>query len=171
MACPTLTEIAQACERNSGGLFNAWFGDMDDILTITENSATFNVDVLTAANAPISMNIKRKTSNYTDEITEDTVVGSSTGLLTVTLAVHRRAKDKSYALNVLGAGQRYLYGILEDANGKFWYGKYLQLTTNGGGSGTARADGSNYNVVLVADTDHTMYEVSSAVVTALLATS
>ena len=172
MACPTLTEIAQACERNSGGLYNAWFGDMDDILTITENSATFNVDALTAANAPISVNIKRKTSNYTDEEAQDVgAAGSSVATLTVNLVLHRRQKEKSYALNVLGAGQRYLYGILEDANGKFWYGKYLQLTSNGGGSGTNRADGSNYNVVLTADNEHTMYEISSAVVASLLATS
>jgi len=171
MACPTLTEIAQACERNSGGLYNAWFGDMDDILTITENSSTFNVTAMTAANAPISVNIKRKTSNYTDEEAHDTTAGSVVATLTVNLALHRRQKEKSYALNVLGAGQRYLYGILEDANGKFWYGKYLQLTTNGGGSGTNRADGSNYNVVLVAENEHTMYEIDSAVVTALLATS
>lgn len=172
MACPTLTEIPEACERNSGGLFNAWFGDMDDILTITENSSTFNVTAMTAANAPISMNIKRKTSNYTDEETNDVgAAGSTAVVLTVNLALHKRQKEKSYALNVLGAGQRYLYGILEDANGKFWYGKYLQLITSGGGSGTARADGSNYAVVLVADNDHTMYEIDSAVVTSLLATS
>lgn len=172
MACPTLTEIPEVCERNSGGIHNAYFGAMDDILTKTESSSTFNVSALTAVAAPISANIKRKTSNYTDELVEDVgAAGSGVATTTVNLAIHRRQKEKSYAINVLAAGQRYLYGIIEDANGKFWYGEYFQLTNAGGGSGTNRADGSNYSLVFVAENEHTMYEIDSAVVASLLATS
>jgi hypothetical protein len=172
MSCPTLTEIPEVCERNSGGIFNAYFGAMDDIISKTESSSTFNVTALSAAVAPISTNIKRKTSNYTDELVEDTgAAGSGVATTTINLAVHRRQKEKSYAINILAAGQRYLYGIIEDANGKFWYCEYLQLTNAGGGSGTARADGSNYSLVFLAENEHTMYEIDAAVVASLLATS
>lgn len=171
MACITLEEIAADCERNSGGLHDALFGDMDDILTLTESTTTWSVTAMTVADAPISLNIKRKTSNYVQDEQEDFVNGSVIVTTTVTLKLHRRAAMKSRALNILGSGQRYLYAYLKDANGKWWYIPYLQLQSVGGGSGQERADGSNYDIVLVAENDHLAYEVTDAIVAAALAVS
>jgi hypothetical protein len=82
---------------------------------------------------------------------------------------HRRDQAKSQAIKVLGAGQQYLNAIIEDANGKFWYFPYLQLSAVGEGSGTARADGSKYSVTLIAENDFLAYEVDSTIIAALIA--
>lgn len=169
--CAVLEEIDFGCERNSGGLFELYLGDMEDISAITEDATTFGVTAMTVGVAPVKIAIKRGTSNYTDVESQDFVNGSSTATLTVNGMLHRRSKEKSKALNVLGAGQRYLYGFLKDANGKWWYGKYIQLQETGEGSGQARADGSKYSFVLLAENDHTMYEIDGAIVATAIAVS
>ena len=44
----------------------------------------------------------------------------------------------------------------------------MQLTANTGGSGTARADGSNYNVTLVGQNEFTAYTMSANLAASLL---
>jgi hypothetical protein len=171
MACVTLEEIAKDCERNSGGLHEVLFGDMDSITAITEASATFSVTAMTVSEAPIDLNIKRKTSNYTDEEAQDFTNGSTTATQTINLMLHRRDATKSRALNILGAGQRYLYAIVKDANGIYWYIPNCQRQNVGEGSGTERADGSKYSVVFIAENDSLAYTISSAIVATLKAVS
>lgn len=169
--CNALEEIEFGCLRNSGGLFELYLGDIEDISTLTEDEAAWEVTAMTVAVAPVKISIKRGTSNYTDEKAEDFVNGSTVATLTVNGMLHRRSAEKSRALNVLAAGQRYLYGFLKDANGVWWYADHLQLQSTGEGSGQARADGSKYSFVLMAENEHTMYEVDPAVVAAVIATA
>ena len=84
------------------------------------------------------------------------------------MVFHRRDADKSKAIKILGEGQRYLYVVVGDANGLFWYFPYMQLTTNAGGSGTGRADGSNYNVTLIGQNEFTAKTMSSILAASLL---
>ena len=170
--CTTLEEIALGCHRNSGGMFKFYAGDMEDISAITENASTWMVSAMTVSVAPVDITIKRKTSNYTEVETQDLGgAGSVEVVQTVNLMIPRREAAKSRALNIMGSGQRYLYGIVKDANGKYWYIPYLQLSSTGEGSGTERKDGSKYSVVLLADSDHLAYEIDSAVVASILAVS
>jgi len=113
--------------------------------------------------------IRRNTGSYTEDAAIDLVNGSSYVTATITLMFHRRDQAKSQAIKVLGAGQQYLNAIIEDANGKFWYFPYLQLSAVGEGSGTARADGSKYSVTLIAENDFLAYEVDSTIIAALIA--
>lgn len=169
--CRILEEIELGCERNTGGLHLAYFGDMEDIDTIVESDTQWAVTTLTALEAPIQVEVKRKTSNYIEDEQNDFVNGSVVVTTTITLMIHRRNAEKSRALDILGRGQRYLYAILKDANDEYWYCPYVQLQSTGEGSGQERADGSKYSVVLVAENDHKMYTISSSIVAALLATS
>lgn len=171
MACATLEEIMNACERNSGGLHELYVGDLDDVTAITENTSTWKVTAATVDTAPVQIEIKRKTSNYTEEEAEDFVNGSSLVTTTVNIKHHRRSGLKSRALDIIGKGQRYLYALMKDANGVWWYRSHLQLQSVGGGSGTERADGSNYDAVLVAESDHLMYEIDESVALAMIAYS
>jgi len=68
----------------------------------------------------------------------------------------------------LGAGQQYLAVIVQDANGKYWYFPFMQLTAAAEGSGTARADGSKYSVTLTAENEFLAYEVTEAAVLAVI---
>ena len=72
---------------------------------------------------------------------------------------HRREAAKSNALKILGSGQQYLAAVVLDANGKYWYFPYMQLTATGEGSGTARADGSKYTVTTVSENENLAVEV------------
>jgi len=171
MSCITLEEIEKDCGRNSGGVANIYTGDLDAIITKTVDSPNWTVSALTATEAPITLNVKRKTSNYVEDEQNDFVNGSTVVTATITAMLHRRAAEKSRALNILSAGQRYLYVIVEDLNGKFWYFDYVQLQTVGEGSGQERGDGSKYSAVFVGESDHLAYEITPAVVAALLATS
>jgi hypothetical protein len=104
--------------------------------------------------------IRRNTSNYTEELAADLVNGSSFVTQTINLMFHRREMATSRAIKILGSGQQYLSAIVKDANGKYWYFPYLQLSASGEGSGTARADGSKYSVTLVAENEFLAYEVT-----------
>jgi hypothetical protein len=170
MACNELENIIKSCDNNTGGIYTAYVGDMDDIATITEDEATWSITALTlAALTPaLSFYFKRNTSNYTDEVTDDLIAGSSFATATINLVFHRRDADKSKALKILGEGQRYLYVVIGDANGTYWYFPYMQRTANTGGSGTARADGSNYNVTLVGMNEFQAKTMSAALAASLL---
>ena len=58
--------------------------------------------------------------------------------------------------------------VVGDANGKFWYFPFLQVTAYGEGSGVSRADGSKYSVTLIAENPELAYEVDPAIVPGLL---
>jgi hypothetical protein len=171
MSCPSLINIVNGCLRNTGGMHEIYLGLMEDISAITEVESSWSVTVLTVDVAPITIELKRKTSNYTSDEQQELVNGSATVTTTVTINTHRRSADKSKAIHILGSGQRYMYAFAKDANGVYWYIPYLQLQSNTGGSGTERADGSNYAVTLVAEDDHTPYTIDSAIVAAALAVS
>lgn len=169
MSCLSLEEIAQECERNTGGLHELYVGLQDSIVSITEDDTTWTVTAMTIDEPVVSLNIKRKTSNYVEDEQNDFVNGSNVVTATVTAMIHRRDAAKSRAINIMGAGQRYLFVLAKDANGKYWYFPFAQLQSVGEGSGQERADGSKYNLVFVAENDHLAYEVEDSVAAAIIA--
>jgi hypothetical protein len=169
MSCVSLEEIPQECERNTGGLHEIYVGLQDSIVSITEDEATWEVSAMTIDEPVVSLNIKRKTSNYVEDYQNDPVNGSTVVTQTVTAMIHRRDAVKSRAVNIMGAGQRYLYVLTKDANGIWWYFPYAQLMTIAEGSGQERADGSKYTLSFVAESDHTAFKVDDAVAAAIIA--
>lgn len=165
--CAALEAIAKSCDNNSGGLHGVALIQQDDVLgttVVTTGAGDWRITgfTLTSVPSPIvftDYSIRRNTSNYTEEVAADLVNGSSFTTATINLVFHRREQAKSRAIKVLGSGQQYLSGIVKDANGKYWYFPYLQLSASGEGSGTARADGSKYTVTLVAENEFLAYEV------------
>ena len=168
MSCTALETILKSCGNNNGGVYTAYGFDMDDITTVTENATTWNIDALVLAVPALAFSFKRNTSNYTDEAAIDLIVGSSFYNKTINLVFNRREAAKSKSIKILGEGQRYLAWVIGDANGKFWYFDYMQLSAVAGGSGTARADGSNYNITMVGQGDFLAKEVSAAIAASIL---
>jgi hypothetical protein len=176
MACQALEAILKSCDNNSGGIYGIWINQQDEILSIVpadpSAGAGWTITAINLQVAPVLFEnyyVRRNTSNYTEDSTIDLVNGSSFVTQTINLMFHRREADKSRAIKILGAGQQYLVAIVLDANGKYWYFPYLQVSATGEGSGTARADGSKYSVTLVAENEYLAYEVDPAIVPALLA--
>ena len=174
MSCENLETIVKSCLNNSGGIFKVYINQQDNIDGFTLDSApnAWTIDSITligGGDLYTEFEIRRNTGSYTEDAAIDLVNGSSYVTATISLMFHRRDQAKSQAIKVLGAGQQYLNAIIQDANGKYWYFPYLQLSAVGEGSGTARADGSKYSVTLICENDYLAYEVDSTIVPALLA--
>lgn len=172
MSCEALEGIVKSCDNNSGGIYKVWINQQDNITGISlDNVLTWTIDQITL-NDPLNtyteFEIRRNTGSYTEEAAIDLVNGSSYYTQTITLMFHRRDQSKSQAIKVLGAGQQYLNVIVLDANGKYWYFPYMQLTGSAEGSGTARADGSKYSVTLTAENEFLAYEVLESVVQSVI---
>lgn len=162
--CTALEGIQKSCENNSGGIYQVWFIPQENINVVTSNTTYPAYEVTAITVNPLlttfdSYFIRRNTSNYTEEQAADLINGSTFVTQTINLVFHRREAAKSNALKILASGQQYLAGVVLDANGKYWYFPYLQMTATGEGSGTARADGSKYTVTLVAENESLALEV------------
>jgi hypothetical protein len=164
--CQALEAILKSCDNNSGGIYGIWINQQDNIDTITPTDPSAGLGwsitgISLVPLAPVFENyyIRRNTSSFTEEAAIDLVNGSSFVTQTIALMFHRREADKSRAIKILGSGQQYLTAVVLDANGKYWYFPYLQVSAVAEGSGTARADGSKYAVTLVAENEYLAYEV------------
>lgn len=172
MACENLESIVKSCDNNSGGIFKVYINQQDNIDDIVVPTGTWeisDINIIVGGDLYTEFEIRRNTGSYTEDAAIDLVNGSSYVTATITLMFHRRDQAKSQAIKVLGAGQQYLNAIIEDANGKFWYFPYLQLSAVGEGSGTARADGSKYSVTLIGENDFLAYEVEPSIIPTLIA--
>lgn len=172
--CQSLEAILKSCDNNSGGIYGIWINQQDEIASITPTDPSaglgWSITNITLSGLVLFENfyIRRNTSSFTEEAAIDLVNGSSFVTQTIALMFHRREADKSRAIKILGSGQQYLTAVVLDANGKYWYFPYLQVSAVAEGSGTARADGSKYAVTLVAENEYLAYEVDMTPV-ALLA--
>ena len=163
MSCESLQNIAKTCDNNTGGIRKVWINEQDGVTNTTVSAGAWIVSAITTT--PFAtFEINRNTGNYTEDTAVDLINGSTFVTQTITLMFNRRDKEKSEAINVLGAGQQYLAAVVLDANGKYWYFENLQLTATGEGSGTARADGSKYSITLLAESDHLAFEVLNTLV-------
>jgi len=164
ITCTALEGIAKNCDNNSGGIYAIWFIPQDNISLINENIVFPNYQITAITlTAPLvlfeNFFVRRNTSNYTEETAVDLINGSTFVTQTINAVFHRRDAAKSNALKILGSGQQYLAAVVLDANGKYWYFPFMQLTATGEGSGTARADGSKYTVTTVAENENLAVEV------------
>jgi hypothetical protein len=168
MSCTTLEGIVKGCDNNIGGITAIYINDMDNISSTTEDTTTWMIDAQTASPSYEVFEFRRNTGNFTEESAIDLANGSSFVTATITLMFHRREASKSKAIKILGEGQRDLAIIVKDANGKYWYFPYAQLTATAEGSGTAKADGSKYSVTFVAENEFLAKEVDPTIIAGLL---
>lgn len=170
MACATLEEILKDCLNNSGGIYTLLINQQDNITGITtdETGTNWEVTAITKTAPYVPLEFKRNTGSYTEDGTIDLINGSSYVTQTINLMFHRREGAKSRAIKILGEGQRDLSVVVLDGNGKYWYFENVQVTAYGEGSGTAKADGSKYSLVLTAEAENLAYEVDPAIIAGLL---
>jgi hypothetical protein len=168
--CQALEAILKDCSNNSGGIYGIWVTTQDNIASITPTDpsagAGWSITGITLV-APLvvfeNLYLRRNTSNFTEDAAIDLINGSSFVTATINLMFQRREAAKSRSIKILGSGQQYLTAVVLDANGLYWYFPYMQLTGVAEGSGTARADGSKYNVTLLSENEYLAYEVNMTV--------
>lgn len=159
MACNTLETILKGCDSNIGGITSIYINDLDNVPGPIAETDYIITDFGSLTEPFIPFEFRRNTGMYTEEAAIDLVNGSSFYTQTITLIFHRREAAKSKAIKILGEGQRDLALVVGDANGKYWYFPYAQLTAVAEGSGTAKADGSKYSVTFTAENANLAMEV------------
>jgi hypothetical protein len=171
MACNNLASILKGCDTNSGGIYEAYIIDQDDIVSYTANASTHTITAMTISTGVTysTYQFKRNVGNMVIAPAIDLVNGSSFFNHTISLVFHKREASKSRALQILGEGQRYLSIILKDANGLYWYVSYAQLNGGDEDTGTAKADGSKVTVTFLAEMDNRAYAVDSSLIAGLIA--
>lgn len=162
MACNSLVAITKSCENNLGGIVRVWVNDQDNITGTTVDTANWEITDFTNTVAFVEYEVKRNVSNYVETVTKDMTNGSSFISNLLSLKFHRKDAAKARQLNIAGEGQRYLTIVVLDANGKYWWFEYMQLNGGTGGSGTAKADGSNFDVTFLGEYESWAYELDSA---------
>jgi hypothetical protein len=162
ITCTALNGIAKGCDNNIGSITQVWAYDSEDIGSITDTAGTASAMTLVTGGAGQAFIIKRNTSNFTEEAAIDLVNGSSFITQSINLMFHRREAAKSYAIQLLGEGQRDLTFVVLDGNGLYWIFDNMQLTAVGDGSGQAKADGSKYSVTFTGESTEYAWEVALA---------
>ena len=168
MACTTLEAIIKGCDNNIGSITKIYINDMSEVTAVTEDVANWEVTAITHTSPFLEFEFRRNTSNYTEEAAIDLINGSSFVTQTINLMFHRREAAKSRAIKILGEGQRDLSVVVLDGNGVYWYFENVQVTAYGEGSGTTKADGSKYSLVLTAEAEHLAYTVDPTIIAGLL---
>ena len=168
--CNTIQGILTSCDNNSGGIYEAYIIEQDSVSAMTVNSSAHTITAITLDSDTYStFQFKRNVGNAVTTPTIDLINGSTYYSSTISMVFHRREASKSYALQILGEGQRYLNIIIKDANGLYWMYSYAQLNGGDEDSGTSRGDGSKYTVTFLSDEDHRPYLVDPSIIPALLA--
>lgn len=160
--CTALNAVTKSCDNNIGGITEVYIYDQEDVTAIADSNGTLTSATLGTGDAGQQFYIKRNTSNFTEEAAIDLVNGSSFVTQTINLMFHRREASKSYAIQLLGEGQRDLFVIVKDANGLYFCFQNVQLSAVGEGSGTAKADASKYSITLLAEDTQYALEASLA---------
>ena len=160
--CTALNAVSKSCDNNIGGITEVFIYDAEDVSAIADSAGSITSMTLATGGAGQQFYIKRNTSNFTEEAAIDLVNGSSFITQTINLMFHRREAAKSYAIQILGEGQRDLVFVIKDANGLYWVFDNVQLSAVGEGSGTAKADGSKYSITFVGEAVEYAWEASLA---------
>lgn len=167
MACTALEAIVKGCDNNIGSITKIYINDLENVTVDPSTDIDLANWIITAITVTADFEefeFRRNTSNYTEEAAIDLINGSSFVTQTINLMFHRREGAKSRAIKILGEGQRDLAVIVLDGNGKYWYFEKVQVTAYGEGSGTAKADGSKYSLVLTAEAENLAFEVDPDVI-------
>ena len=168
MACTSLTDILKGCDSNIGGIQKVYLNDMANITAETVNTTTHEVTARTVSTPYVEFEFARNVSSFTEEAQINFENGSSFWMTTVAIKLFKREAAKSRSIQIAAQGQRDLSLIVLDANGIYWDVPFARLATDANGSGTAKADGSAYDITFTADNTHKLYEVDPTIVAALL---
>lgn len=171
MACnTTLTSILKSCDNNTGGVVKFYIAPEEFVSATTVSNGTITGITMSGSSNFVEYEFNKNSANYVEEAAISLENGSTYYTTTVTLTLPRREVAKRNSLALIAAGQRNVKIILKDGNGLYWYVGYANsanLTGLGEGSGTAKADGSKYSLTFIAEEPELMYEVDSAIITAI----
>lgn len=168
MSCTSLVNILKGCDSNIGGISKLYINDQSNITAQTVVLADHEVTARTVSSPYVEFEFSRNVSSFTEEAQINFENGSSFWMTTVAIKLFKREAAKSRSIQIAGQGQRDLSLIVLDANGIYWDVPFARLTTDANGSGTAKADGSAYDITFTAENTHKIYEIDPTIIAGLL---
>ena len=162
-----LTTITKGCDNNLGGFNFLMVNDSDNVSGKSINTLTHTITGITASDYT-EFYIQKNISSVEVDTPSDFNTGANTFTATVNVIFNRREAQKSLALQILSAGQRYLDIIYRDLNGIYWNIPNAQLSNAAESTGTVRTDGSKYTVTFIAELDNRPYAVDPTIIPALI---
>lgn len=174
MSCELLTGgISKDCTKNIGGIFTTmWITERSNILSYTKSSPGTDITAFNMRSPGYfyAFEFNRGTSNYVESENNDPTTGNTLVTQTITLVLSKREQTKRDVIALLG-GLKEMAIVVKDNNGKYWlFGEEdgCILTTNEGGSGTAKTDANNYTLTFVGEESELANEVSEAAIEAVV---
>lgn len=172
MPCAQLTEILKGCDNNLGGIRKFYITAQENVTAVTQSGSGFITAITLAGGTTfVEYEFTKNSSNYVEEGSFSLENGSTYYSVTTTLSIPRREQDKRNSIMLIAAGHQDLAIIMLDQNGLAWYQGLVNganLTAQGEGSGTAKADGSKYSLTFLSEEPEMMNEVDPAIIAALL---
>jgi hypothetical protein len=169
--CTTITGIEKGCENNLGGIKKFYVIPLCYVSGTTESSGTLTAINLSGGTTMAQYEFNKNTSSYVEEANISLENGSTYYTVTTTLVIPRREVAKRNSLALIAAGQPDLFIIMEDANGLYWaqgLTNGANLTAQGEGSGTVKADGSKYSLTFLSEEPEMMFEVDPTIIAGLI---
>lgn len=144
MACNTLTSITKDCGINNGGIREVYFLKLSDITTLeyTDYEVTDMVTSVSFVKYDMPLNSATYNVDYsTDEF------GIQEFIHSLNIRISKRRPVAHTSLKSFIEGNPDIVALIKNSN-NMWvllgYENGLNIPNGGGGSGTTKADGTNY---------------------------
>lgn len=159
MACSiTIKGIAAECKNSMGGIKAVWMAPYEkDAATVENGSVT-----ISATNFK-RFNTRKNVSSMTSTATIDATNGTNYMTNELVMVFARMDADKRIELNTLINGD--MMAVVADSNGEYWFlGKDepVNVTAATAQTGTAKADGNNYNFTFTDESLELPYPLAEA---------
>jgi hypothetical protein len=165
--CNVIDEgVSKGCDNNIGGIKKAWFGNFENIDSVTHGSPSnkiTGISLVDTNNKLQKFEFNKNTSTFTEVTAMDQSNGSEVCTQTVTIVLNRREQIKRDTLLLLGKFAD-LSCIILDSNDKYWFlGEFngLNLTEKNSESGTAKTDPNRYTLTFVGEEPEDAREIDS----------
>jgi len=175
MSCvPFSGNLLLGCDTNSGGTKRyIYITDFDNVTTYTESGGTVSSVTLAGATSSYGFwkfEFNKNGSEYTQNSPKNIEAGSLYVEQTINVVLPRIDVTKRNVLETLK--NRYLIAIVPDNNGYYHLvglEEGLQMSELTSTTGRARADGSSYNLTLMAEASEDSFFLDPAILTGLIA--
>ncbi len=161
------------CDNNAGGIKRVMISPSEYVTGYTTTSGEVTAISMSGGTPQfVSFEFNKNSASFNEVETISLENGSQYFLQEVSIKLPKRELAKRNALALVSAGLRNLVIVFEDFNGIFWYvgaENFANLTENISNSGTAKGDGSSYQLKFTAEEPVAAYTVDSAIIAALLA--
>jgi hypothetical protein len=164
--------VAKTCDTNVGGIKKMYITEKENVSSLALSSPGNEISTITMAALTqfYEFEFTRNTCSYTENYVQDPATGNEFFTQTITLVLNRREKTKRDTLLLLGHFKDLCIIITDNNNINWFFGENIgcNLTTNEGGSGTAKADANRYTLTFIAEEPYPANTVTDAAVTAVI---